>query len=305
MARVIDFHSHLGDIFHQMKNVSFKMNVKHGDYPNPFEKHETNSFKGPLISDLDELPILIEASQQLCWENTIENLSAKLDASEISYICLYPILPCNSFEEMLAAAMVDKRMIPFTSADYTLPIEEMTAKLKSDIARGAKGLKIHPVLQMISLQDERVEAAVSVFGEAGLPVVSHCGANAYYIDEEADKKNTPEFGAVEHFIAFANQFPDYPLVAAHAGGLMGGEADKLAEGTKGLTNLYVDTTFRCAEDVKMLVTLFGRERVLFGTDNPFASHKRSMDEILAACGEDSELADMILYRNAAKLLQLL
>lgn len=304
MTRVIDFHAHLGDIFHQMKNVTFKTNVSHGDYPNPFYEHDRNGFRGPLIKSEDELPMLIEASQNLCWENTLENLSKILDENKIDFICLFPIHPCNSFEEMLAASKLEPRILPFTSADFSLPVDDMVEKLRKDIRRGARGLKIHPVLQKINLLDSKVAAATELFGKAGLPILSHCGANTYYVDEDADKKNTPEFGDVKYFIEYAKRFPQYNLVAGHAGGLMGGEMEQLAAGTKGLPNVYVDTTFRSAEDIKELVKLFGRERVLFGTDHPFSTHQGSMREVFKACNGDAELLDLVLYSNAARLLHL-
>ena len=46
--------------------------------------------------------------------------------------------------------------------------------LKRDIIRGAKGLKLHPILQNVPLTDERTYAAVEVFGEMGLPITSRC-----------------------------------------------------------------------------------------------------------------------------------
>lgn len=310
--RVIDFHAHLGDIFDQKRNVTFLRGVKPGSiWPNPYEgkyeniftEHEKNHFVGPLIKNLEELPVLIEYSQQMCWANTLENVGKNLDEGGVDYICMFPVMPCDSFDEIYAASLIDPRIIPFASADFRLPVDEMVEDLKRQINTGARGLKIHPVLQMINLRDPKVDAAVQVCGEAGLPIISHCGENSYYIERELER-NTPEFGNVKYMIELANKYPQYNIVGAHAGGLTGGEMEVLAEGTKGLPNFYVDTTFRCAEDIRKIIEYFGEDRVLYGTDNPWASEKGSIAEVVEACGGSAELEDKVLYANAARLLHL-
>jgi predicted TIM-barrel fold metal-dependent hydrolase len=204
---------------------------------------------------------------------------------------------------MLAASKLDTRILPFTSADYSLPIDELVEKLKLDVKRGARGLKIHPILQNISLTDPKVHAAVETIASYNLPIISHCGANDYYFPEETYPRN-PEFGDVKYFIELAHQYPDISLVSAHAGGLMGGELEILAEAVKDLNNVYVDTTFRSAQDIKKAVDFFGRDKVLFGTDNPFSTPKGSLEQVDKACAGDPELSNMILFENAASLLHI-
>lgn len=304
MRKVIDFHAHLGDIFHERKNTTFDQNVKHGDYPNPFIVLEESGFATPLIGpDPDEFRVLIHASLNLTWENTLENLSKKLDKFDITYICIFPILPNNAFEEMLAASKLEPRILPFTSADYSLPIDELVAKLKLDVKRGARGLKIHPILQNIRLSNPKVHAAVETIASLNLPILSHCGANDYYFPEKTYPRD-PEAGDVKYFIELAQKYPDVTLVAGHAGGLMGGEMEILGEAVKDLKNVYVDTTFRSAADILRAVELFGRDRVLFGTDNPFSTHKGALAQVEKACSDNPELANMILFENAARLLHI-
>jgi len=302
MPRVIDIHAHLGDIFHYNRNVTFKQNVQKGGYADPFATLAESGFSKPLIGDsFEEFRVLCSAGHELCWENTVENLGKRLDTAGVTYICLYPVLPNTSFEEYLAASKLEGRILPFTSADYSLPIDEMVKKLERDIERGARGLKIHPVLQNISLRDDRVKAAVRVFGDRSLPVVSHCGANDYYTEGE-DFARTPEYGDVKYFIELVKEFPEYPLIAGHCGGLMGGEMEILSAALEGYDHVYVDTTFRSAADIKRMVDFFGRDKVLFGTDTPFSNHKYAIEAVQDACGADADLADMILYKNAAQIL---
>jgi predicted TIM-barrel fold metal-dependent hydrolase len=306
MRKIIDFHAHVGDLFHYKKNILWDQNVQHGNYPNPFRELEESGFTAPLVgSDPEELKALMYASDHLSWENTLQNLIKNLDDFNITYVNVFPIHPNNTFEEMLAASKMDPRILPFTSADYNLPVDEMVAKLKSDVKLGARGLKIHPILQNIRLADPRVHAAVETIASFNLPILSHCGINDYY-GSDTPYKRDPEAGDVKYFIELAQAYPDIVLVAGHAGGLCGGEMEILAEGIKGLHNVYVDTTFRGYADILRAIDFFGADKILYGTDNPFSTPKGPIKqvELAAEKAKDPKLADMIFFENAAKLLHI-
>ncbi|MGI5901802.1 MAG: amidohydrolase family protein [Desulfitobacteriia bacterium] len=304
MRRIIDAHAHLGDIFHENKNITFKTNVQKGDYPDPFVQLDLDGYVRPLMpQNEEEVNIVINAGQYKVWESTLENLSKSLDENKIDFICLMPILPNTSFEEYLAASKLENRIIPWTSCDFNLPVEDMCAKLMKDIARGAKGLKIHLTLQNISNDDPKVHAAVEVMGEAGLPVAFHCGVNLYYTPEKAKIfKTNPEASELTNIVEIAKVHPDTNIIAAHAGGVMGGEMEALAEKGAHLKNLYTDTSLRSTEYMLKIVEAFGEDKVMFGTDYPFLSQKHSLKAAEDAFGNNPELADKIFFRNVARLM---
>ena len=79
--------------------------------------------------------------------------------------------------------------------------------------RGAKGLKLHPILQNVPLTDERTYAAVEVFGELGLPITSHCGINDYYKPGSKYQALAPkEYGELHYMLALIERYPDYILI---------------------------------------------------------------------------------------------
>lgn len=302
MTRIIDFHVHLGDIFHENKNITFKTNLKPHDFVDRFLEIEESGYIKPIVvKDDDDMQVLIDAGQYRCWEATLEKFSAEMDACGYTYACALPILPNTSFEEYLAASMLDKRILPFSSADFTLPIPEMEKKLKKDIARGAKGLKIHPIIQNISLHDERVSAATEVFGEAGLPINTHVGVTSYY------GKKSPwyshqniEYGRHEDFYEYARRWPKYNLIGAHRVYTI----DDFAKNMADLENVYTDTSICPAHQMKKGVEMLGPDRILFATDWPFGSLKASVAELKKALGDDPDVMDKVFYRNAAKILKL-
>lgn len=308
MHKIIDFHSHLGDIFAYRKNVIYDPSTKlpEGSY-DPFDKHSLDKFEGPLIDPNDpaEVENIIKMTSLVSWTCTLERLTRHLDDSNITNVCLYPVAPNMFFEDYLAASKIETRIIPFTCIDPRLTPEKVAEQVIHDYHRGAKGLKIHPILQKLSLEDQRVIAALEAWEKTGLCVVSHTGVNSYYPQELSADNETPENGDVKYFIDLAKKFPNIPMVAAHAGGLTGNEEDILVEGMRGYDNLWVDTTFRSVEGMKKLVKLFGEDRVLFGVDRPFGRTDSSVEICFEAFGQWTALSEKIMYTNSAKILQII
>lgn len=307
--RIIDFHTHLGDIFHENKNITFKAPPVFPPYADPFAALAKDGYDRPLVvEDQAAQNVLIDAGQLRTWQyGGLEATQRMLDETGIDFVVSLPVLPNTSFEEALAASKLEQRLIAFTSADFTLSIEKMQEKLYRDIARGAKGLKLHPILQNVSLTDERTYAAVEVFGKMGLPITAHCGINDYYKPGSPYKKVAPkEFGELHYMLDLIERYPDYILIPAHAGGDCGWEYEQLAKAVKehGWQNVYTDTSFKNAQVMRELVDLFGEDKVLFATDYPFDGVTESIHQCQEAFQDDPVVLDKVFYRNSAKLLHL-
>jgi len=304
MTKVIDIHSHLGDIFACRKNVIYDLNK--ADYntiveDDPFARHEKKHFEGPLIGpDIKEFEKLTDIGAERGYYNTLENLTKRMDKYNL-LVCMHPIHPNISFEDYLAASKLEPRLLPFTSMNYSLSPEQIIDKLYQDVAKGARGLKIHPPLQNIDLSSSKLRKVLEGWEKIGLPVISHCGANNYYYGERASLV-TPEFGDVKYFIQLVKDFPNINFIAAHCGGLMGGEMEDLGEQIGGAKNLWVDTTFRSPGDIKKMIKYYGEDKVCFGTDTPFTSTGGSLECVHEALDDNPVVLEKVLYSNAAKLL---
>ena len=303
MRRVIDIHVLMGDIF-LGRNVSFRtFQPRPEELDDHFAENGRRGFNFTVVGKTPaELEHRMRQGQRRLACATLENIGRSMDEEGVAYSALMPVYPYTGFEEYLAASGLDTRMIPFSSPDFSLPADRMVEKLKRDIARGARGLKIHSVLQNVKMNDPRTRAAVEVFGRAGLPVMFHIGVSYYYLPEQdAAYPSLPEAGAIEDFFELARAFPDYPLIAAHCANKY---AVELAEGTKGLDNVYTDTTLCSAERMLESVERLGEDKVLFGTDYPFSSLHDALREVDRAFPEESPRKDRLLYGNAARLLKL-
>lgn len=302
---IIDFHAHLGDIFLPSHNVIYKRGLAPADIPDAFTERELRGFKGPFMPEPSDRALreFIDINHERSRNNTLENLQRELDECGVDYVCVLPILPALSFEDYEVARMVEPRCIPYTTIDFRLGMNA-GKKLLEDSGRGAYALKLHPVLQMTALDDPLTDEALRWWAKTGKPVTSHCGAGMYYYPEVNDQFAIPEYGDLAHLVECARRHPDIPFVAAHCGGTAQGNIERLAELSKDLDNLYVDTTFRSHEDIELMIKLFGRERVMFGTDWPFGSYGRQIEQVMKATENDKELRDLVFYKNANRLLKI-
>ena len=88
--RIIDFHTHLGDIFHENKNIAFKRPgiVPHEDGFDPFKDLEESGFTRPLIvPDQKAQNVLIDAGQYGNWERAeIYTTGEMMDRCGVNYV---------------------------------------------------------------------------------------------------------------------------------------------------------------------------------------------------------------------------
>lgn len=301
MKKIIDSHAHLGDILWG-KNITFKQNVRKRDYHNLLDMLEGNMMMPPAEYEsidtvvFDESMLNEEQARNLT--GTLQNMQESLNQNNISGIWVLPVLPHVGFEEILAASMLDSRIVPFTCIDFSLG-KEAGRKLLEDVKKGAKGLKIHPVLQRKSLLSDEVAEALRAWESTGKPVICHTYAYNYYHPEES-YRNTPEFGSNYDFLKLAEKFPNINFVGAHSGGPM--DFAQLWDG-ENLKNVYVDTSFQSVEVVKEFVTRYGEDKVLFGTDWPWGRQTTPIKVVEEACAGNTQLEEKIFYKNAEKLME--
>ena len=310
--RIIDFHTHLGDIFHENKNIAFKRPGIVDNPPDftgfdPFKDLEESGYTRPLIvPDVEAQNKLITAGQVRIWQRAnIFTTREVMDAAGVTYWGSLPIMPNTSFDECLAASKLDPGFIPFTCPDFGLPHEEMMAKLERDIELGARGLKIHPIIQNVAITDPRCADPIELFGERGLPITYHCGVNDYYKPDDPHLKLTnAELGDLHYTLDLLDRYPDYVWVPAHGGGSCGGELEALAElvRKKGCENVYIESSHRGVEGMHRMLELFGPDRIMFATDWPFDTVTWSVKYAAEAFKDDPVVADKFFYANAARIL---
>ncbi|MBQ7544122.1 MAG: amidohydrolase [Synergistaceae bacterium] len=177
---------------------------------------------------------------------------------------------------------------------------------------GIKGIKLHPVYQGVNIDDERYIRILRRCGELGLIVLMHAG---WDIGFPGGEQALPE--RIERALREAE---DVLVILAHMGGW---KAWREAEEVFARSNVYIDTAFslgeftpngggyyssrdECrmlgAEEFVKMIHAFGAERVLFGTDSPWASQAETLRAVSELLNEDEKA--QILSANAQRLLNI-
>jgi predicted TIM-barrel fold metal-dependent hydrolase len=297
----IDTHAHLGDILFG-QNITFKQNVVKRDHHNFLELLEQND-NLPYPGFLEMDPV-VQAESILNEEQarnniaTLQNLQMSLDSNHIDQVWVLPVVPRTGFEEILAASKLDDRIVPFTGIDFALG-DAAADKVLQDVQRGAKGLKVHPILQQRSMDDPLIAAVLEAWKATGLPVIFHTYRYSYYHPEQ-EYMNSPQYGSNTMFVELAAKFPEITMIAAHAGGPF--DFGEFLEG-KALDNLYVDVSFQTAENIRLFVREFGAERVLFGSDWPWGCQETPIRLVEQAADGDKAIEEAVFSGNALRIMK--
>ncbi|MCL2697164.1 MAG: amidohydrolase family protein [Oscillospiraceae bacterium] len=151
-----------------------------------------------------------------------------------------------------------------------------------------RGIKLHPDFQKFRIDDPAV-FKIYERAEGRLPILFHTGDKRY------------NFSNPERLANVLRRFPKLTAIGAHFGGWSEwGDCGCLAD----FENLCVDTSSSLYElssgSANKLISMYGEERVMFGTDYPMwdADGELEFIEKLNLSGRAKEL---ILYGNAARL----
>ena len=300
---IIDVHSHLGDILYPNGGeLIYKENVS---MPKMFDLQAFNEKGLNRTYGLGALPYKLlgfwatKAERARNFTATLENMQRSLDEADVCYTVCLPIAPNVTYEDLAKARSLDSRIIPFTSIDFTL---EGKAKIKvcKDMAEGAFGLKLHPIIQSRRLDDPMVLDVLQGYEKYNRPVLTHAGMSNYYLGAEYSR-NIPENGKINYVEALIRTFPNIDFVVGHAGLF---QVEEVMTRLKGLKNVWVDTSFQSPEVIRELVQTFGPERVMYASDWPYGYRLPHIKTVKVACRGDQALEELLFYENAKRLLRL-
>ena len=162
---------------------------------------------------------------------------------------------------------------------------------------GLKGVKIHNDYQNVFIFDDCNLKMYKRMEELNLPVVFHMGY---------DPASPTIHRAMPYDLIWLHEkYPKLKIIAAHMGGLYAWES--VLFHLAGTDNIYLDTAFVAN---RLSISLFndilkkhGADRVLFGSDLPWSTPQRELEQIYKSNLSSSQI-DKILYRNAVEILEL-
>jgi predicted TIM-barrel fold metal-dependent hydrolase len=230
---------------------------------------------------------------------TLENMQRSLDEAGIDYTVCLPIAPYVTFEDLVKAREKDARILPFTSIDFTRDYD-ISAQIEADMAQGAVGLKLHPIIQAVPLDDSRVIEALQACSRLKLPVLIHSGVSSYYLGKEKSR-NVPSNGRIIHIDKVVRSFPHVNFIIGHAGLF---QVKEVCQRMNGLPNVWVDTSFQSPGTIVKLMKVFGHDRVMYASDWPFGNRMPHIQTVKVACRGDKDLENLLYFENASRFLGL-
>ncbi len=180
--------------------------------------------------------------------------------------------------------------------------DDIEIKLDYIKSIGLRGIKIHPDYQGTFIDDEKYIRIIRYAVSIGLYVVTHAGLDGAYPDLV---HCTPErvINMLDSVYNGAN-INEPRIILAHLGSV--DETDKAIKLLAG-KNIYLDTAYMLdvlpEDKIIEVIRAHGADRILFGTDCPWAVQDRFVD-IIKNMNITKEEKDLILFKNALNILNI-
>ena len=227
--------------------------------------------------------------------HTIPNLTREMEELGIAHSVLlpidFPLLSQNATYALDAQEKTRGTLLSFGSVHpYSTDVE---GKLAQQVKRGARGLKVHPSVQMVRPDDPRAMKLYRLCADAKIPVLWHCGPVG--IEPALGRYLTQ----VRHYELPIRENPHTTFILGHAGAL---QLEAAMELCRKYPNVYMEISSQGLAGVRTLVIHGNPDRILLGSDWPFYSAALPIARVLIATEERRELRRKIFWDNGAKLL---
>lgn len=300
---VIDMHSHVALAYLLPMRVDLHRATHHTEHYLPaccgidFGVYQNRNFSPAALRALKhDLTIGSLTSGGMRATHTVPNLVREMDELGIVHSVLLPIeLPyiSKNAEHALEAARREAKIVPFGSVHPI--VDRVGERVDEQAHSGARGVKVHPAVQLISPDHEKAMALYRLCGERDLPILIHCGPVG--IELESGRRRT-QVALYEKPIA---ALPRTRFVLGHAGALQMEQALDLA---CRYPNVWLELSGQSLENVRTILDRADPERVVYGSDWPFYHQAIGIAKVLLATEGREHLRPKVLYQNAAKLLGL-
>ncbi len=172
---------------------------------------------------------------------------------------------------------------------------DFEGEVKRAVSLGLQGVKIHPDIQEVAIDDNRLFPLYEILEALDLPIYLHMG----------DDRPQYRFSEAKKLRCVMEMFPRLRAVAAHLGGYRAW--DEALEYLAGHERIMYDTSSALwamsAERADTIISKLGYQNVMFGTDYPVVNTKEELERFFALSLTDSQRED-ILWNNAIRFLEI-
>ena len=261
----------------------------------------------PYVNKNMSPEVVRELTRDLTWRSlgprgmrathTVPNLVREMEETGIRASVLLPIdfpaLSDNAGTALAAAKTRSDKLLSFGSVHpYASDVE---SRLDAQYAKGARGVKMHPSVQLVRADNHRAKKLYAACGERQMVVFWHCGPAGI----------EPKLGQYLNHVRFYEQpiaeNPRTTFVLGHSGAR---EFDEALELQRKYPNVWLETSSQGLLNVQKIVERADPDRVVHGSDWPFYHPAISVAKVLIATEGKDDIRHKILWKNASRLLGL-
>ncbi len=172
---------------------------------------------------------------------------------------------------------------------------DMEREVDRAISLGLSGIKLHPDIQAVDVDDKRLMPLYEIASSKGIPVYFHSG------DDRAEYR----YSEPKKIAYIAETFPSLRIAAAHLGGYKAW--DESLEYLAGRENVWYDTSSALwamsVERADHIISKLGTERLMFATDYPTVTMESEIERFTAVT-MSPRVREEVYFGNAMRLLDL-
>lgn len=299
--RIIDFHTHIGWNYFLAKpvNQQAKSKVQYffpdAGVPVNLENYSAFDVPPPLVKMTRKETIrTVFSVQGVARTHSAINLLHEMNnlGVEKSIVLAIDYLTEHNSKIVLKSAKDSvSHLVPFISIHPFLPNKEKI--LKRLIALGAKGIKIHPPMQLVKPSNKHMIELCQLAGEYRIPVLFHCGHSPLSPSWQR------RYVHMEDYLQCIKACPKTTIILGHSGIT---EYEAVAEMGHVYPNVYAETSGQPPKAIHHLIKRMGSNRLLFGSDWPYYPIALPLAKVFIATEKDVKIRNKILFTNALTLL---
>ncbi len=230
-------------------------------------------------------------------DGTIKALKESMKTAGVRVSVLQPIATKPEQTPVINSWVVnvqDKAIISFGTIHPAYPLWQN--EIKALAQAGIPGVKFHPDYQNFFVDSPELFPIYEAIFKHDMIILFHAGID---IGLPSPCHCTPAM-----LSSLSDTFPGAPIIAAHMGGyLLWEDVKRYLVGR----DIYFDTSYSFAalgsEGMTEIIKSHGADKILFGTDSPWAQQQTEISNIRSLPLEDKDI-EAILGNNARKLLKL-
>jgi len=296
VSKIIDAHTHVGwgfidDVLPEPTEYIFPYTNAKID----LSQYSAHDYSNELIKRARRETVRAVLARGRNYHCSASHLERDLEALRISSAIVLAVDifgKINSETVLDTAARKPKQFIPFISLHPRKKHNDVL--MQKYVLRGAKGMKIHPPMQLVRPCSSYVCSMMELATAHKLPVLFHCGHSP--LSPIVQRR----FSVMEDYRKIVSWYRDVPIILGHSGI---DEWETALSIAKEYDHVYLELSGQPPSVIKKIMKTIGDDRLFFGSDWPYYPTALPLAKVLLATEGNEKAREKILYKNITQILK--